>query len=311
MNRLIAHLRLLRTAGCSALLALSAGCAEFDFAEQDLSLRYVDDGDRIELNVKTRGIFATPAGWGQSEDQVLASGKERVEQMAAGARYFYLVTFPFMLDLDEGDWSEEEDWITKEQRERIWSLMDKSVSVTSASTFLDEAGEVALDQRVEIKNAKACVAAMNELVTLGVQHELNEAKGKPADLAEIFGSEASQDNLRAFVVAGGVWISLDAEALVVRVPMTPYDLALCMKAFLEETAVEGGSSGSDSDWADRRGAAAARALFANLEELTVEDGVVNFRFPVNARGRIPWSFRMPRHPDAKKFVAAFESEELK
>jgi hypothetical protein len=311
MHQLLSPFRPLRAVACSALLVLSVGCAEFEFAEQDLTFRYAEGDDRIELNVDTRGIFATPKGWGKSESEVVAAGKERIETMAGGARNFYLMTFPFIVDL-ESDWDEgDEDWLTKEQRGRLWNQIRENVSVKSARAYSDDAAEVALAQRVEIRNAKAWLAAINELVTLGVKHELEENAEDPIDPTKVYGTAASRGNLRAFVVEGRDWVSLDAEALVVRVPMTPYDLALSMKEFLAEAKVATESSGSKNSWTDRRNSAAGVGIFERLEELEVKDGVVSFRFPMDGNGRIHWSFRMPRHPDAKKFAAAFEAEELK
>ncbi len=293
------------------LLGLGAGCAEFDFAEQDVALRYSAEGDRVEVKIDTRGIFATSKGFGASDVEVTAKAKERVQQMAAGARFFYLVTFPFIHDLDR-EWSEDsEDWVPKEQRERLQALMQASVSVTSAKVFLDDFGEVALTQEVAIKDVAACVAGLNELVSLGVRYELDENEDDPVDLTGLYGTQASRANLRAFLDAGGKWLSLDQDALLVRVPMTPFELALTMKGLLAETHSGGDPSASPGDWSANRGHAAATALFGSLEELNVEDGVVTFRFPVGDDGQIHWDFRMPRHPDAKKLVAAFDEDELK
>lgn len=298
MNRLLSTFRPLRAAACSALLAISAGCSEFDAAEQGFSLRYQDTSDRIELAVDTRGIFAASTRRGQSEAEVLARAKARVDELAAGARAFKLLAYPLIFDLD-GEWDGEVKWMTKEQQERIFSLLRANVGVISAGSLVDEVGELGLTQRFEIKNATACMAAINELVTLSVQDELARDEKNPPDLTKFLGSEASEGNLRSFMLRGEPWVSLDAEALVIRVPMTPYDLALCMRELVREAHELDGA------------ATLYQTLFANLEELKVEDGVVSFRFPVDASGRVQWSLKEPRNPDAKKFAAAFEVEERK
>lgn len=288
------------------LLGVGAGCSEIDFAEQDLALHYLQEADRIELSVDTRGLFPTSSDWGESQATVVTKSKERVEAMAAGARYLYLVTFPFILDLDR-EQPEDDEWLTREQITRAWDLFQDSVSVSSAKAFLDDMGEVALTQQVEIKNASACVAAVNEIITAGVLHELKGTTEKPG---EVYGSDASRKNLRAFADAGREWVSLDKDALVVRVPMTPQDLALALKELVAERRSAEDSS-EEASWSERRGGAASQALLGNLQDLEVKDGVVTLRFAADDTGRIRWRFQMPRHPDAQKLVAAFDAEELK
>ena len=68
------------------LLGLGAGCSDIDVAEQDLALRYFEEGDRIELEIDLRGIVGTPSRGGKTEDEVVPKAKARLEQMAAGAR---------------------------------------------------------------------------------------------------------------------------------------------------------------------------------------------------------------------------------
>ena len=301
----------LRGVACVCLLGLGAGCSEIDVAEQDLALRYLQEEDRVEVEIECRGIFETPSRWGKSEAEGVPKAKERLKEMAGGARQFYvpLSPEPIILDLDKLFEVKEGGWLSEEQCLRFRKLIRESVSVESAMVFLDDLGEVSLKQQFAITSAAACVASLNELVTAGVRDELEDNGDDPIDPTQPYGTQESRDNLRAFVDDGRDWVSLDQKALVVRVPMTSLDLALTLKELVSDTERDQ-DAGAD-DWGAARARLDAKAVLGKLKGLSAEDGVVTLRFPLQADGRISWEFHRPRHPDAKKLAAAFDAVELK
>lgn len=286
----------------------SAACSEYEFAEQDLSLRYLADRQQISLQVDTRGLYGTSLDWSDSDELIVTRARDRVRRMAEGERYLHLLSFPLIFDLDaepaasadegEGEGTPgEEDWISAEDATRLRAVFLENVHVESSRAYLDAEGEVSVAQSFRIDKADACVAALNEMISLGVRRGIEDVASSGDDVSEMFASARSRENLRSFLESGGRWLTLSKTSLEVRVPMTPADLAILLKGFAED---------------DPKGSTAAlgRALLGGLEELAVQNDVAVFRFPVSGDGAVHWTYRGERHPDAKKLRAAFDEGEL-
>ncbi|QDV08784.1 hypothetical protein Poly30_43390 [Planctomycetes bacterium Poly30] len=281
----------------------SAACSEYEFAEQDLGVRYLADSQQISLQVDTRGLYGTSLDWSDSDELIVKRARDRVRRMAAGERYLHLLSFPLIFDLDAKPGQEreerpgEEDWISAEDATRLRAVFLENVRVESSRVYLDAEGEVSVAQSFRIDKADACVAALNEVISLGVRRGIEDVASSGDDVSEMFASARSRENLRSFLEAGGRWLTLSEKSLEVRVPMTPADLAILLKGFAED---------------DPKGSTAAlgRALLGGLEELAVENDVALFRFPVSGDGAVHWTYRGERHPDAKKLRAAFDEGEL-
>ncbi len=284
-------------AALATALVLTTACAEYEFAEQDISLRYLSKADQITLELDTRGLYALESEIWDSKASAAKTAKERLDRMAAGERFIYLLSFPLIFDLDaapdESQGPGEDDWISSEDWERISSVFDTHVHLDEASMYLDRAGVLAIQQSFRLEHGAACIAALNELITLGVRHETASVDPEESNRDQMFASPTSRENLRSFMDAGGQWLTLTEKALEIRIPATPADLAVLLRGF----ATDSGQS--------PREVALASALFGGLDEVVVKQNVALLRFPVGGDGSIHWNLRAPRHEDAKVLVAAF------
>ncbi|MFT5735078.1 MAG: hypothetical protein ACJA0P_003551 [Planctomycetota bacterium] len=285
----------------AGLALVATACSEYEFAEQDLSVQHLAETDQVILEIDTRGLFATKLKWGESPKFILERARDRVRRMATGERYLHLLTFPLIFDLD-ADVSEsapeEEPWIAPEALVEFRNIFLKNVHVDASSAYLDAEGEVAVTQSVRLEEATACIAAINALITSGVRDALKQSDLAPKDdVLQLFESKRSRDNLRAFMDAGGDWLTLSEEQLAIRIPMTPADVAILIK----------GLAGDE----DGNAKALGTALLGGLDELVLDNGVALFRFPVEKDGAIHWRYRGERNPAAKKLAAAFNDAELK
>lgn len=297
-------LKHIRSARAVLLVAavFATSCAEYEFAEQDISVRYRAASDQITLELDTRGIYATGARFGTTAADADAKVKARIERMAKGERFIYLLSFPFIFDLDaepKNEAKQKDDWIDPADWTRLKAVFDANVHVDSASAYLDSASEASATQSFRLENAAECISAMNEVITLSVRHELAMASSDDLDRDEVFASERSRTNLRSFADAGGQWLTLTEEALEVRIPLTPADLAATVRGIPSDKAPS------------PRVKALGQAFLQGLDELTIQDDVAVFRFPVGRDGALHWTLRAPRGEGAESLVAAFGDNQLK
>lgn len=281
---------------------------------------YESASDELTLWVDTRGFYPADQRLGETPPKALARAVERIRSAANGARYFHLITWPLVLDLD-GDLApsgeEVDEGVAKmaelDALERLALLLDQGVEVLDAGLYRDGNGEAALRQTVRLEKVQACLALINELARAAVLDELGDApvdgaSGVDAGASEAlqpFESAASRANLRAFVQRGGTFLSLSEEGLGVHVPMVPSDLAILLKAMALDSQE---ALARDSTQTDRRFAAAAVALVRALGTVEVSDNVATLRFPAGPDGKIRWAFDGPRGEAAEALAAALTGD---
>ncbi|MEM1453430.1 MAG: hypothetical protein AAGI22_30280 [Planctomycetota bacterium] len=295
----------------AALLALSLlpACTEYEYAEQDLDLAYDAEADVAEVTIETRGIWGTQTGPGESVEEIDRRAADRIRAMAAGYRYFHVITWPFVLDLDAP--SEEDDWESEggedEELRRLYEAfrsVEKSLTVPESRVFLDAAGEVGVFQRVRIEKASVLVDAFNEGLSLSLLEMISEpepnAVAAPED--DVFESPEAHRLLLAHARARRPWISLDGEGLSLHLPMTKRDLGRAVRNTL--------AMGADREESAREGAAMALAFFTDLDGIEVDGDVVTLRMPFGDDGIVRMRHRRQRNEDATRLPALFEDGEL-
>ena len=335
-----APFRFRSTSAVAAALFLSA-CTDYEFAAQDIAVRYDAQVGVLTLEIDTRGLYPSAYPVGQLLDSKLPHTVKEVRRVADGARSFHLITWPLVFDLDPpmedspalasaGD-SEVDPAVVRGDATQLdpiaaplskqpsiaplgWkTLFDRSVAVVDASMRYDEHGEVALHQAVRVENAQACLGVMNSMIRQILTLELSEVviteegawRGGhalwPKD--SMFSSRASIDNLLAYARTGRPYVELSAEALVVHIPMMPADVAAWMK-FMASDAKDALEEGATLY--NRRSAAAREALLRPLGSFTLEGNVATLRFPANEKGVIHWALDGPRSERARDLAAALK-----
>ena len=296
---------MIRPLALAAAASLLAACTPFEFAEQDISIRHDAEADVIELDVVTRGIFGTSTGQ-SSPRRIDERAAALIRQMAEGRRYLHLLSWPFVVDRDrerdeDEDLTKEDvppDWISIAE---TWDDLAGGVTVTDAHTFLDDRDEVGVVQRVRVERAGEILRSLNETIDLMLVDLIEQSNGTDTP-DEAFSSAAAHALLLEFARGEGDWVSLDADGLTIRCPMTPTDRARLLRDMLD-------LGGSDSD-RDRRGLAFVRALTDGLSSISAAGDVVVLRYEFDEDDRVTLRYAAPRHPDAKRLVVQFEEDEL-
>ena len=281
----------------TSLLAVFAlllcGCSQFEPAEQDLGIAYDAEADVLTFTIDSRGIHApsgrasNPFGKPPTQEKQTAAASERLRAAAEGAPYFVLLASPLALDLTEVPEAiardgQDEDW---KDIQELWLDLRKGIRVDSSGLYLDTSQEVGLYQRVRVENAHKLVGFMNELISRSL---LETDLDDDANAREV----AADKVRRAYARERGPWVVLDAEALEVRMPLAPWQVANMMKG-IAELPFE--PVGEEADpWEAELGAAMGRALFADLGAFQVVDGIARLRYPFGDDQRIDFPYARMR-----------------
>lgn len=296
---------------------LAASCSDYGVAEQDLTLRYDAPTDALTLAIDSRGIHPRPGRdvvlFGEPPslaDRTQRAG-ERLREVGGGRRYLVLLDLPLALDLDHvGDALAEEgdDERARALGER-WEVIRATISVEDAALYVDEGGHVGALQRVRIDEAQSYVAFVNDLISAAVEG------AQVADDAPERNKAA--DRRRAeYARSGAPWVVLDADALEVRMPIEPWELANMIRALADPA---GEAEASEADAEERRAEgyaptsedlvqALVQAIFHDLDSLEVVEGVARFRFPFGDDGAVRMPFRVERSPAPAAALRAMLSD---
>lgn len=290
-----------RTLLAALALPLAASCTEFEFAEQDISVRFDVEADALEVSIDTRGIYGTQIGSSDTVAVIDERAAARVRQMAEGYRYFHLLTWPFVFDLDE----EEDPAMPSGASPELTHLMEDlhrltaGVTVAESRTYFDANDEVAVFQRVRIEHAREIVTLINAGLSMSllqtIEPEVDEVADPPSN--DIFESREAKRLLLEYAKAERPWVELDGDGVSVHVPMTPQDLAQIVRGSFDMATNE------RKDAAEA--ASVGRALFHDLDGISIEGNVVTFRFPFGEDGSIDMPLRKERHADAARLPAQF------
>ncbi len=289
---------------------LASGCSEYEVAQQDVGLAYDAETDVLTLTIDSRGLHAAATGvprlFGSpaTEEERIAGAVERLRAAADGAPYFVLLASPLALDL-----TKVPEAITREAKdadwadiEALWLGLRDGISVEAAGLYLDSEQEVGLYQRVQVKEAEKLITFLNELLSRSVLDARAAEGSSPREVA-------AEESRNAYARQGGPWVVLDGEALEVRMPLAPWQVANTMKGIAElPFAPEGAEM---EPWEEEVGRAMGRALFSGLETFEVVDGIARFRYPFGENGRIDLPYaRMRASEPAKHLRDALSVEGL-
>ena len=294
----------IRTLLAVLALPLAASCTEFEFAEQDIAVRFDVEADVLEVSIDTRGIYGTQMGSNDTEVVIDERAAARVRQMAEGYRYFHLLTWPFVFDLDEEE-NPAAPNVPENASPELTGLMEdllrlaSGVTVTESKTYFDANDEVAVFQRVRIEHATELVAMMNTGISMSVMHSIELAVDAVADppIDDIFESREARRLLLEHAKAERPWVELDGDGVSVHVPMTAQDLARVVRQSFDLAA--------DQPEDAAEAASLGRAFFHDLDGISMAGNVVTFRFPFGDDGRIEMPLRGERHAEAVRLRAHF------
>jgi hypothetical protein len=184
------------------LFALT-GCLEFD--AQDVTIRYDEAKDRIDIELVYRGLYAE----GGNDDPLGKAVKDLAAARDRGEVAFWC-NWPFSFDL------------TRDYAAPVKAML-AHVDVENGSLFTDPQGVLCGQQFVRIRDAKAFVQKLNTLLDLFVQQQLlggtNGHGGKHMWDAD------TKDLVREFGRAGEKLLVVEPGRLEVRLPMSAKDHA--------------------------------------------------------------------------------------
>lgn len=197
---------------CKSLLALFAlllvlpGCLEVD--GQDITFRYDEAADRIDVHFVHRGLFAE--GGSGSDRDPLAKAVRDLAEVRAGGEVVFWCNWPFTFDL------------TREYPPPVQAML-AHVDVENGGLFTDPQGILCGHQFVRIREAKSFLKKLNTALDLWVQKELlSGTSGRGG--AHQWDSD-TKDFVREFRRAGQSFLVVEPGRLEFRLPLSSEDHA--------------------------------------------------------------------------------------
>ena len=187
------------------LLALG-GCLEVD--GQEITIRYDEAGDRIDVQVVHRGLFAE-GGQGSDRDPIAKALRDLDEVEAAGEVVFWC-NWPFTFDL------------TRSYPAPIQALL-AHVDVENGTLFTDPRGVLCGYQFVRVRGAKAFLQKLNSLLELWVQAQL--AGGTPGRGGAHAWDGDTKELVREFLRSREPLVHVEAGRIELRLPLSANDHA--------------------------------------------------------------------------------------
>ncbi|MFT4647632.1 MAG: hypothetical protein ACI9X4_000845 [Glaciecola sp.] len=260
----------------SLLLGLSA-CGPVDFKGQDLALRHDVENNVLELNLTYHGVMASksPEGsWGQGRTKELELAVQTIRRMAAGDRYFMLLSSIFEIDLEKSVAELSATLISPEpgQAQHYLDIVER-FSIEPAQIYLDDKERIAVRQKIQIKGALESTLELNNAIQEGLLLWVSEG----AKLQEETDGLIDTPTANAWIAeakSGEPWIFWKDQTLVISVPMSPKTTANLIKAQVRAVAEETESKAKKN----------IANLIGTLSEVQVQDGRLILRIAPDELG---------------------------
>lgn len=188
------------------LLLTLAGCLEFD--AQDVTIRYDEAADRIDIHLVYRGLFAE-GGNGSDRDPLAKAVKDLAVARKNGEVAFWC-NWPLAFDL------------VRDYPAPAKALL-ANVDVESGGLFTDPAGVLCAHQFVRIRNAKVFLQQLNLLGGLWVQTQL--AGGTNGRGGRHAWDDDTRELVAEFVRSGERFVVVEPGRVEFRLPLSPADHA--------------------------------------------------------------------------------------
>lgn len=234
----------------SLALALLAGCTHLYFEGERIELRSEPTGDARELV-----LLYDDVGYGKEDRE---ETEEVVTRILCGERFFVFGAWPFMIDLEDSDFTDIP----------IFSRLALSTRVTGAGAYAAGEDNLGLWQRLRIENWSELEAEINREISGGIA-EL--AAGAPVDPDSYPYDARTAELCRAKAVDGSKWVELHPDGLRVDLPLS-HEAAPRLLAEVVDWGIEAGENEKSSD--DK---ALARSLFGAITELSLVDEHLRLR----------------------------------
>lgn len=274
----------------AALCTFAAACAPFEFEAQELFLHHDVEHDALELGIVYEGLICGDMG-----EDPLATSVDAIGRIAAGERYFILLGWPFVFDLDTPQIEFELEDLPSELEPRVRDWMS-SIRITESALFRDEHGHLGALQRLRWENASAGIATLNSLISHSVVESLEEdgAEDEDEDL------DARTRNLMlGHAKSGKPWVLLTRGGIELRVPMSRSQAARQLASLARPP--------DDDDLQARRMVA---DLLAPLSEIAFANELLVLRFLPNEAGRVELRFTDLDSPYEDRLQSALEEEQI-
>jgi hypothetical protein len=187
-------------------LLLLHGCLEVD--GQQITIRYDQAADRIDVHVVHRGLFAEGAGGGERDP--LAKAVKDLADVRAGGEVVFWSNWPLTLDL------------TRDHPAPVQALL-AHVDVENGTLFTDAQGVLCGHQFVRVRAARAFVQKANTLLELAVQQQL--LVGTRGHGGIHAWDADTKDSVREFLRGGGKVLAIEPGRVELRLPLSAKDHA--------------------------------------------------------------------------------------
>ncbi|MFN9332716.1 MAG: hypothetical protein ACK6D1_08975 [Planctomycetota bacterium] len=185
-----------------ACLLLLAACLEFD--GQDVSLRYDEAADRIDLHLVYRGLYA--GGGADAVDKAL----QQLNDARRDGTFALWQNWPFQFAIPRNN-------------ELALQTLLAHVDVENGGLFTDPTGALCAHQFVRIRDAKAFVQQVNTLLDVWVAGEL--ANGTKVGSDRHRWDADTRDLVREFARSGQHLVALRQGSIELRLPLSAHDHA--------------------------------------------------------------------------------------
>lgn len=185
-----------------ACLLLLAACLEFD--GQDVTLRYDEAADRIDLHLVYRGLYAE--GGADAVDKAL----QQLTDARRDGTFALWQNWPFQFA------------IPRDNELALQTLL-AHVDVENGGLFTDPTGALCAHQFVRIRDAKAFVQQVNTLLDVWVAGEL--ANGTKVGSDRHRWDDDTHDRVRECARRGQHLVALRQGSLELRLPLSAHDHA--------------------------------------------------------------------------------------
>jgi hypothetical protein len=187
--------RYLRLAVAALLVALSAGCVEFE--KQTVYFTFPKDRDEVHALVVYEGIRVD-----NDSNMALKEAKKQLSDFT-DEKHAVFLGWPFVLDLTP----QQTDTAGEKQ---FKELVGKHVTIKNGAFYTRADGKLCGYQTLTVRDASKLVAGVNGMISEAM------ASGKPADSVD----EASLDLLRRAARDKHAWVKLEPGRLSADVPMS-------------------------------------------------------------------------------------------
>jgi hypothetical protein len=187
-------------------LLVLGGCLEVD--GQDITIRYDQAADRIDVHLIHRGLFAE--GGNGSDKDPLAKALRDLEQVEQGGEVVFWCNWPLTFDL------------TRQYPAPVQAML-AHVDVENGALFTDPNGVLCGHQFVRVRGAKAFVQQLNTVLELWVQQQL--LAGTPGRGGQHAWDADTRELVREFLRSGEKLLVVEPGRIELRLPLSAKDHA--------------------------------------------------------------------------------------